>query len=236
MFFGCGVRLSKSYWCTLGSGATTTCTLPCGLGTLVVPNVSGKTKATIGYHVKVHHYTSKAVGRKLSTVNKQDACFVMASNDYYCAYTEKPLVVDVTNGVMANDTIACDGGSVTLLTQMTHGTVVMNSDGSFTYTPIGCNCYNGVETFTYTLADAYGNTAVGTVTLYVGNGCPPNVGNPMFFGCGVRLSKNYWCTLGSGATTTCNTGCSTLGSYVVPNIVGKTQAELVVNAKVIRYT
>src|SRR6185503_5950498 len=59
----------------------------------------------------------------------------------------------------------------------THGTLVLNADGSYSYTltsPVteptannGTDTVNGVETFTYTAHDASGNTTTGTITINV---------------------------------------------------------------------
>jgi VCBS repeat-containing protein len=46
-----------------------------------------------------------------------------------------------------------------------HGTVTVNPDGSYTYTPAAN--YNGTDSFTYTVADGKGGTSTGTVTLNV---------------------------------------------------------------------
>ena len=234
---GCGVFGPKYVSCNLKAGNNVTnCVLPCGLGTVPVPNVANKTKAKFAFRVKVHRYFTKNIGRKLATTPSAQSCFVTAADDYYCAFTERPLVVSAANGVLSNDTSSCANTTATLLTQPIRGSVAMNADGSFTYIPIGCHCFNGIETFTYKVDDGNGNTAVGTVTLYVGNNCPAWVGNPLYFGCGVSLPKSFMCTLGSGATTTCDTSCPTLGSFVVPNIAGKSAALLTVTAKVVSYT
>ncbi len=54
-----------------------------------------------------------------------------------------------TGDVLANDTDA-DGDGLTIdsFTQPTHGTVVDNGDGTFTYTPE--NDYSGADSFSYT--------------------------------------------------------------------------------------
>ncbi|WP_374568230.1 Ig-like domain-containing protein [Ideonella sp.] len=85
-----------------------------------------------------------------------------AKNDTFAATEDT-----VLNGnVAANDTLSGDGGNVfTLGTNAAHGTVVVNADGTFTYTPAAN--YNGPDSFTYTLTDADGDVSTATVTLNV---------------------------------------------------------------------
>ncbi len=56
-----------------------------------------------------------------------------------------------------------------------HGTVVANSDGTATYTPVAG--YLGSDAFTYTVSDGHGNTAVGNVAVTVTPIPPPVAGN-----------------------------------------------------------
>jgi VCBS repeat-containing protein len=53
-----------------------------------------------------------------------------------------------------------------LATGAAHGTVTVNADGTFTYTPN--ENYNGTDTFTYTVNDGHGGTDTATVTITVG--------------------------------------------------------------------
>ena len=71
------------------------------------------------------------------------------------------------NGTLAtNDTPSGDGGNVwAVATQPGHGTVTVNPDGSFVYTPAAN--YNGPDSFTYTLTDANGDVSTATVNLAV---------------------------------------------------------------------
>lgn len=68
-------------------------------------------------------------------------------------------------GVLANDTDA-DGDTFTaqLLSQPTKGTLVLNADGSFAYTP-NANT-NGADSFTYRAVNIL-NSAPATVTINV---------------------------------------------------------------------
>jgi large repetitive protein len=66
-------------------------------------------------------------------------------------------------GLLTNDTgtgIAVSGN-----TNPANGTVTVNSDGSFVYTPT--TGYSGPDSFDYTITDAYGRTSSATATLTV---------------------------------------------------------------------
>ncbi|MDF2828333.1 MAG: repeat-containing protein, partial [Mycobacterium sp.] len=70
-------------------------------------------------------------------------------------------------GLLANDTDA-NGQTlkvVSIGTEPTRGSLVLNDDGSFTYTP-GPNL-NGTDTFTYKASDGAADTAFTTVTINV---------------------------------------------------------------------
>jgi VCBS repeat-containing protein len=72
-----------------------------------------------------------------------------------------------------NDTQSGDGGNVwSLVTGPTHGTVIVNLDGTYTYTPDGS--YNGPDSFTYRLCDGDGScsTAIVSITVNPANDAP----------------------------------------------------------------
>jgi hypothetical protein len=73
-----------------------------------------------------------------------------AQADVYSTATGAPLSVAAAAGVLANDT----GTPVTLIshTEPAHGTLVLNADGSFVYTPDAG--YSGPDGFQYTISDA----------------------------------------------------------------------------------
>src|SRR6202012_5606106 len=63
-------------------------------------------------------------------------------------------------------TIAGDANTFTLgAAHPTHGSVVVNADGSYTYTP--STGYTGTDSFSYIVTDHSGATSTATVTLTV---------------------------------------------------------------------
>ena len=76
--------------------------------------------------------------------------------------------VITTGNVLDNDTDVdhtLNGASITAFTQASHGSVVNNGDGTFTYTPDAE--YIGSDSFTYTVTDGSGATDTATVDLTV---------------------------------------------------------------------
>src|SRR4029077_7821558 len=80
-------------------------------------------------------------------------------------------------GVLGNDTdVENDGLSALLVTNVAHGTLTLNADGGFVYTPT--NNYVGSDIFTYRAYDAgaTGNLATVTLTILATN-TPPVANN-----------------------------------------------------------
>jgi len=67
--------------------------------------------------------------------------------------------------VLANDRIGKGGGSITSHTDPTNGSVVLNDDGTFTYTP--SENYSGPDSFNYTFTDNNGDTSTATVNVLI---------------------------------------------------------------------
>ncbi len=72
----------------------------------------------------------------------------------------------VTIPVLANDQGLGDAPVVVTATAPSHGTLVVNGDGTINYTPTPG--YDGPDTFTYTITDADGETSTATVAVAVG--------------------------------------------------------------------
>ncbi len=89
----------------------------------------------------------------------------VAVNDSYS--TDEDIILDVTApGVLNNDTDADEDPLTAIkISNPSHGTVVLDSDGSFTYTP-SAN-YNGTDSFTYRANDGWANSNTATVTITI---------------------------------------------------------------------
>ena len=107
--------------------------------------------------------TSTAATVSITVTAVNDA--PVAVNDIYGTSFETATAIDAP-GVLGNDTDV-DGDSLTaaLVTDVNNGTLVLNADGSFTYTPN--TGFNGVDTFTYKANDGTLDSGIATVTITV---------------------------------------------------------------------
>jgi VCBS repeat-containing protein len=89
----------------------------------------------------------------------------VAQDDSYSLSEDGSLTVPAA-GLLANDSDG-DGDALTaaLVSGPAHGTLSLNADGSFTYTPDAD--YNGADSFTYKANDGTANSPVATVDLTV---------------------------------------------------------------------
>ncbi|HVK08484.1 MAG TPA: Ig-like domain-containing protein, partial [Gemmataceae bacterium] len=89
----------------------------------------------------------------------------VADNDSYTTNEDTPLTV-AAPGVLDGDTdVDGDQLTVTLVAGPANGSLTLNSNGSFTYTP-NAN-FNGTDSFTYRANDGAANSNTATVTLTV---------------------------------------------------------------------
>lgn len=96
----------------------------------------------------------------------------LATADYYTVSHDRPLTIGTTLGVLANDRdLNSDPLSVTVVAGhgVQHGTLTLNSNGSFSYTPTAG--YVGTDTFRYRVTDG-AQTADADVTITVINQRP----------------------------------------------------------------
>jgi VCBS repeat-containing protein len=90
----------------------------------------------------------------------------VAAGDAYSTAEDTPLTV-AAPGVLANDSDP-DGNPLTAAVGSgpSHGTLTLNANGSFTYTPAAN--YNGSDSFTYRASDGTLQSSPATVTITVG--------------------------------------------------------------------
>jgi VCBS repeat-containing protein len=110
---------------------------------------------------------SDGVGDSLATVTITGHAPV-AADDSFDVPAGEPLVVDAP-GVLESATDA-DGGTLTalLVGGPSHGSLTLNSDGSFSYAPD--QTFTGGDSFTYRVSDGFFSSGTATVTLI---GHPP---------------------------------------------------------------
>jgi uncharacterized delta-60 repeat protein len=88
----------------------------------------------------------------------------VSANDFYTLDEDHVLSIAATNGVLANDTDPeFNALTAVLVSGPAHGTLTLNANGSFTYTPNGN--YSGSDCFTYKANDGTADGNVATVTL-----------------------------------------------------------------------
>ena len=91
----------------------------------------------------------------------------VAVADNFDLKEDAPLTVNALQGVLANDKdVNQDTLTVSLVSGTAHGSLLLNGDGSFSYTPQAN--YNGVDSFSYQVNDGQGaNSSTATVQLTV---------------------------------------------------------------------
>jgi VCBS repeat-containing protein len=89
---------------------------------------------------------------------------VDAVDDSYSTDEDTPLTV-AAPGVLGNDSYPDGFGSLAVVTPPAHGTLTLNQNGSFTYTPE--SNWNGIDSFVYRLTDSDGDSDTATVTITV---------------------------------------------------------------------
>ena len=115
---------------------------------------------TVGEMVKV------LVGAAVTNVEVEYFPGPVARNDFYTAIEGQALNVSAAAGVLSNDwSGSWPGLSAVLNGGPSYGTLALNSDGSFTYTPT--NGFWGTDCFTYEAKDEVNNFGTATVTISV---------------------------------------------------------------------
>ena len=107
----------------------------------------------------------------------------VATSDHYVMNEDSLLTTTLDEGLLANDSdIDADSLSVSseVMLNPSHGSLTLNSDGTFTYSP--SQDFNGIDEFVYEISDGQGGTATATVSIDVqGVNDAPQVDNDTFF-------------------------------------------------------
>lgn len=141
------------------------------------PDYNGPDSFTFMVTDRAGNTSTAAVNIMVNPVNDAP----VAMNDV----KDTPKNMTVLIPVLANDTdMDGDTLSVTSVSTPTKGTVVVNANGTLTYTPL--TGVTGVDTFTYSISDGHGGTATGMVTVTITNtntppsNLPPDAVNDSF--------------------------------------------------------
>jgi len=149
---------------TLGTGPTNgTVTLNADGTFLYTPNANFSGEDTFTYIVSDGELAGSETTVTISVTPVNDA--PIAINDEYQAIEDTPLEI-TTGGILANDSDP-EGDSLTaqIVSEPQHGTVTLNADGTFSYTPNAD--FSGVDGFSYMASDGSVSSDVATVTINV---------------------------------------------------------------------
>ncbi len=115
--------------CTNTSGTVSVCTVGMG-GVTTSPTFTAN--GTVGGFTIV----ATATGVPTTTFTETNTGIApTAANDIYTTTANTALTVNAATGVLANDTPGTPAATITANTQPAHGSVTVNADGSFVYTP-----------------------------------------------------------------------------------------------------
>ena len=149
---------------SLGSLGTVGCSAgTCSANVTYTPDANYHRSDSFTFTVDDGSATSAPATVSITVSSVNDA--PVADDDAYSTAEGQALSVDAP-GVLVGDTDA-DGDqlSAAVETDPTHGTLVLQADGSFTYTPSGS--FSGQDSFTYQASDGQAASNVATVTITV---------------------------------------------------------------------
>ena len=90
----------------------------------------------------------------------------IALPDFYITEENIPLIVFTNVGITSNDIeVENQALTINLIDDVSHGSLILDSDGSFSYTP--SENYFGEDTFTYTISDGLLTSDTATVTIEI---------------------------------------------------------------------
>ena len=151
-----------------------------------------------------------------------------AIEDTYTTNQNTPLIISAP-GVLSNDRAA---STAILRSGPMHGLVVMNSNGSFTYTPM--TDYVGTDSFTYSAYNEWGESIPVAVTLTIEQTTAPVISNVTeggMYNQAVTPRFNSGTALLNGAPFTSGTTVTADGDYTlaVTNSIGTTTIHFTVD-------
>ncbi|WP_260504002.1 tail fiber protein [Paenibacillus illinoisensis] len=151
-----------------------------------------------------------------------------AIEDNYITNQNTPLIISAP-GVLSNDRAA---STAILRSGPMHGLVVMNSNGSFTYTPM--TDYVGTDSFTYSAYNEWGESIPVAVTLTIEQTTAPVISNVTeggMYNQAVTPRFNSGTALLNGAPFTSGTTVTADGDYTleVTNSIGTTTIHFTVD-------
>ncbi len=104
--------------------------------------------------------TTQTITISVSNINESP----VVVDDSYTIFEDEPLVTNLTDGILSNDSDPdSDVLIITVQNNVSHGTLLMNADGTFTYTP--ASNYSGSDSFSYTVNDGTVNSFIANVTI-----------------------------------------------------------------------
>jgi hypothetical protein len=106
----------------------------------------------------------KDMGADISQVGIQNAAPPTAANDSYSVYANHTLMVSAATGLLLNDT-GTGTLTATKMTDPSHGSLSLSSDGGFVYTPT--TSFGGSDSFTYKVHNSAGDSNTATVSITV---------------------------------------------------------------------
>ncbi|MBI1375766.1 MAG: tandem-95 repeat protein [Phycisphaera sp.] len=139
-----------------------------GAAYIYSPSIKVTFTPDMGYYgpASFRYTASDGLTTDTATVSLRVNAPPAATDDDYAVDQQTPLVVASGQGVLANDD-PVDGDDITavLVGDVAHGTLALNADGSFTYTPD--DGFYGADSFTYQATDGVDNSGVVTVNIDV---------------------------------------------------------------------
>lgn len=106
------------------------------------------------------------VGTSVTNAQVRYTLQTTSQDDFYYDLGGGVLTVPPSAGVLTNDSLGAGSSLTALLVSVPgHGTLNLNTNGGFVYTPT--NNFTGVDSFTYQATDGYTTSAVATVTVMV---------------------------------------------------------------------